>query len=239
MTFQKSRTPRVFQTYMNSYKDVSTLAHELGHAYHSWALKDLPRSTTEYTMSLAETASIFSETLLADHLIKISSPDIQFEIAWAEANHAAGLLINIPARYEFEKNFYTARQNGPLSPEELNQMTDQAWRKWYGENLSETEKQYWMTKLHFSISGVSFYNFPYTFGYLFSLGIYAQKEKYGKDFFKLYTDILKDTGRMTAEDLIKKHLNQDITQPEFWLESLKIVEKKAEHFENLLKKQHG
>jgi oligoendopeptidase F len=142
--------------------------------------------------------------------------------------------VNIPARFDFEKNFYEARLNGALSPAELSDMTDKAWRKWYGEEISETESQYWMTKLHLSISGVSFYNFPYTFGYLFSLGIYAKRAEMGADFFKAYTEILRDTGRMTAEDLIQKHLGQDIRQPEFWLGSIGIVEKKVTEFEKML-----
>ncbi|MFN7727972.1 MAG: M3 family oligoendopeptidase [Bdellovibrio sp.] len=232
--FMKSRSPRVFQTYMGSYQEMSTLAHELGHAYHSWVMRDMPFAHLEYPMTLAETASIFAETLLADHLNEAGDAETRFGIAWAHAADAAALLVNIPARYEFEKSFYEARKNGALSAGELSDLTEKAWLKWYGEELSQTERQYWMTKLHFSISGVSFYNYPYTFGYLFSLGIYAKRAELGAGFSKAYVEILRDTGRMTAEDLIQKHLGQDIRKPDFWLGSIGIVEKKVSDFEKLL-----
>lgn len=232
--FLKSKTPRVFQSYMGSMKDVSTLAHELGHAYHSWVLRDFPLMQTHYPMTLAETASIFSETLLSERLMATGNASGKFSVAWEEASNAVSLLMNIPARFEFEKELYQARLEGPLSAAELGRLTDQAWKKWYGDLLTQTESQYWMTKLHFSISGVSFYNFPYTFGYLFGLGIYAQREKLGKDFHQAYVAILQDTGRMTAEDLIQKHLRMDIRQPGFWFESLKIVERKISYFETLI-----
>lgn len=231
--FIKSRTPRVFQTFNGSFKDVSTLAHELGHAYHSWVMRDLPIALVSYPMTLAETASIFAENVLADYISDFGSQADQFAIAWEDASHAASLLVNIPARFDFEKSFYEAREKGFVSPGELSAMTDKAWRKWYGDELSQTEEQYWMSKLHFSIAGVSFYNFPYTFGYLFSLGIYAKRQQLGDQFSKSYVEILRDTGRMTAEDLIQKHLGEDIRKPQFWLSSLEIVNQKVSKFEKL------
>jgi len=194
----------------------------------------MPLAQLDYPMTLAETASIFAETLVGDHLQSTGDAGTKFEIAWASVSDAAAMLVNIPARFDFEKSFYTARESGSLTPQELSDLTDQAWRKWYGTELSETEKQYWMTKLHFSIPEVSFYNFPYTFGYLFSLGIYAKRAELGDRFLPSYLEILRDTGRMTAEDLIQKHLGQDIRRPEFWLGSLSIVERKVSEFENLL-----
>jgi oligoendopeptidase F len=145
------------------------------------------------------------------------------------------LLANIPTRFELEKNFYEARQNGTLTPLELGEITDKAWRKYFGEYLSETESQFWMTKLHFSIADVSFYNFPYTFGYLFSLGIYSQRTEVAESAFGAkYVDILRDTGRMTAESLIQKHLGSDIREKDFWRKSLKVVESKIAALERLL-----
>lgn len=232
--FAKSRTPRVFQTFMGSYNDVSTLAHELGHAWHGWKMRDLPFVQSDYPMTLAETASIFAETVLAEKRFESGDADTRFDVAWAELTHAVGLLVNIPVRFDFEKSFYEARQNGTLSPTELGELTDRAFRHWYGEGLSRPDTQFWMTKLHFSIAEVSFYNYPYTFGFLFSLGIYARREKFGADFAKVYTDILRDTGRMTAEEVIQKHLGEDIRKPDFWLASLKVVEEKVVRFERLL-----
>lgn len=232
--FPKSRTPRVFQTYMGTIADIRTLAHELGHAYHGWVMRDLTLIQNSYPMTLAETASVFAETAFADHLLENGDPSARFEIAWQNAETAAGFLLNIPARFEFERNFYEQAKNGYVTPQELGDLMEAAWLKWYGNTISQADRQFWMSKLHFSISTTSFYNFPYAFGYLFSLGIYAQRAKQGPDFIKSYIALLRDTGRMTAEELVKTHLGEDITQPEFWKKSLAIVADQVAHFERML-----
>jgi len=232
--FAKRREPRVFMTFMGSNADVSTLAHELGHAFHSWVMRDLPRVQTFYPMTLAETASIFAETVLHDVLIATAeTKEEKMEFAWGEVEGAASFLINIPARFEFEKNFYEQRQKRALSADELSALTDEAWKKWYGPTLSANDKMYWATKLHFAMAGRSFYNFPYTFGYLFSMSIYARREELGSGFMKKYIEILRDTGRMKAEDLIQKHLGEDIRRPEFWQKSIDVIHGQIESFEKL------
>ncbi|WP_374075951.1 M3 family oligoendopeptidase [Bdellovibrio bacteriovorus] len=231
--FAKKREPRVFMTYMGSNSDVSTLAHELGHAFHSWVMKDLPRSQTNYPMTLAETASIFAETVLHDVLIEeASSKEEKMEFAWGEIEGATSFLINIPARFEFEKNFYEQREKRSLSSDELIRLTDEAWTKWYGPTITQNDTMFWATKLHFAMAGRSFYNFPYTFGYLFSMSIYARRAEFGSEFMKKYIDILRDTGRMTAEDLVQKHLGEDIRRPEFWQKSIDVIKTKINAFEN-------
>lgn len=232
--FVKSRTPRVFQTYMGSFADTSTLAHELGHAYHSWVMRDLPYVQLDYPMTLAETASIFCETVLTDHLMEnAADKEAAFKVAYSEAEGAVALLLNIPARFEFERSFYEARQDSTLTADELSELTDRAWTKWYGDCLSQNEKLFWATKLHFSIAGVSFYNFPYTFGYLFALSIYARRKDLGAGFLTKYHDILRDTGRMTAEALVMKHFGEDLGSVEYWQKSLNVVKAKLEIFKSL------
>lgn len=232
--FVKSQTPRVFMTYMGSNQDVSTLAHELGHAYHSWVMRDLPLAQQDYPMTLAETASIFAETVLADELVKnAKTKEEKLDFAWSDVEGAVSFLINIPARYEFEHSFYKARQDKVLSADDLRDLTDKAWNKWYGPSLSETDKMFWATKLHFSISSVSFYNYPYTFGYLFALSIYARRKELGDSFMPKYIEILRDTGRMTAEELVMKHLGEDIRNPQFWQKSIDVVKEKIQNFKDL------
>lgn len=232
--FTKSREPRVFMTYMGSNNDISTMAHELGHAYHSWVMRDMPRPQTRYPMTLAETASIFSETLLQDVLFtNAKTKEEKIEFAWGEIEGASSFLLNIPARFDFEKAFYDKRESRTLSSDEFMQLTDEAWTKWYGPTLSENDKMFWATKLHFAISGISFYNYPYTFGYLFGMSVYARRKELGQDFMKTYINILRDTGRMSAEDLVMKHLGEDIRQPEFWKKSISEINKKIQSFEKL------
>ncbi|MBT3585090.1 MAG: M3 family oligoendopeptidase [Halobacteriovoraceae bacterium] len=233
--FAKQREPRVFMTFDGSMGNVITLAHELGHAYHSWVMRDMPISKTHYAMTTAETASIFGETLVRDFLFeKCQNDDQKFEIAWQDAESAGAMLCNIPARFEFEKSMIEKRKERPLSPSELKEQMGQAWKLWYGDSLSQYDEMYWASKLHFSISQLGFYNYPYLFGYLFSLGIYAQRENFGDDFNQLYIKILRDTGSMNAVDLIKKHLSKSIEEKEFWQGSLDIVEKSVARFERLV-----
>jgi len=233
--FMKSRTPRVYMTYSGSASDVITLAHELGHAFHGWVMRDLPLSQHQYGMSLAETASTLGETIVRDALLRrAETPASALGIVWEEAAALVTFILNIPTRFEFERRFYDARAERPLQPEELNAMMEDAWEKWYGDSLSEPDPLFWANKLHFYISGLSFYNFPYLFGYLFSLGVYARRETLGDEFFPRYQALLRDTGRMTAEGLAAKHLDADLTAPDFWRDTLARMGERIDDFEKRL-----
>lgn len=232
--FAEPREPRIFMSFEGSMTNVITLAHELGHAWHNWVMRDLPSMQTYYSMTLAETASIFAETLVRDALLQqAETPAQKLEILWQDAESAAVFLLNIPARFEFEKRLVEARKQGVAIAPKLKTMMAESWQMWYEDSLSEYDDMFWATKLHFSISQLSFYNYPYLFGYLFSLGIYAQQERYGAGFNDLYTKILRDTGTMTAEELVAHHLQQDISQPQFWKDSLNIVADSVAQFEQL------
>ena len=233
--FDKSRTPRAYMTYTGGASDVITLAHELGHAYHSWVMRDLPDCQRRYGMSLAETASTFGEAIVRDALLgRAATPAGELAIVWEEATALVAFILNIPARFEFEKGFYEARAERPLRPAELNERMSAAWGKWYGDSLAEPDPLLWASKLHFFISGLSFYNFPYLFGYLFSLGVYARRDGLGDEFFPRYEALLRDTGRMTAEDLAARHLEVDLTRPEFWRETVAMLESRIDRFEELV-----
>lgn len=234
-SYPKSRTPRVFQTYMGSLSDIRTLAHELGHAYHEWVMRDLPVVLKTYPMTLAETASTFAETAFAESFAHSRQPGAQLAIAWQNAESITGLLLNIPARLTFEKSFYQRRlSSGYVTAQELGDLTEAAWREWYGDTISKVDRQYWMTKLHFSLAQTSFYNFPYTFGYLFSLGIFARRKELGSRFSPMYRELLRDTGRMTAEELARHHLDEDLQDLSFWRRSLSVVDEQVTHIEKLV-----
>ncbi|CAM3655187.1 M3 family oligoendopeptidase [Parendozoicomonas haliclonae] len=236
--FANVREPRVFMTWDGSIGNVITLAHELGHAWHNWVMRDMPEPNTHYPMTLAETASIFAETLVRDALFaKAKSDQDRYDIAWQDAEGAAAFLINIPSRFEFEQRMVEQRRDTYIPADELSTMMEQSWEKWYEDSLTGYDPMFWASKLHFSIAGLGFYNYPYLFGYLFSLGIYAQKDKLGENFRGAYRELLRDTGRMTAEELVEKHLGKDIRQPEFWLDSIAIVEGLVSRFETLVEDQ--
>lgn len=234
-SFDKSNTPRVYMTYSGSMTDVTILAHELGHAFHHWVMRDLPESQKSYGMSLAETASTFGETLVRDALTtRADSPEQEIAVSWEELNAIVSFLLNIPTRFSFERKFYDAREKGPVSTEELKHFMAESWIEWYGDSLSEPDDLFWINKLHFYISGLSFYNFPYLFGYLFSQAIYQRRNSLNGTFFDRYRKLLRDTGRMSAEDLASNHLDADITQPEFWLDTVNALEPRVARFEEVL-----
>lgn len=143
---------------------------------------------------------------------------------------AEAFLFNIPARFWFECSLYEARRTRTLS---LSELMREAWARAYGDTLSEMNDLFWCSKLHFHMSSTSFYNYPYTFGYLFTLGVYAQREKLGYGFYTSYVNLLRDTGRMSAEDLALKHLNVDLRKPQFWMDSIAIIRKQIEHYLSL------
>ena len=232
--FSDPKEPRIFLTYEGTMTNVLILAHELGHAWHNWVMRDLSSMQSRYPMTLAETASIFAETLVRDALTQqATTPQQQLEIAWQDAQEASIMLLNIPARFEFEKRLVEARKVGALRPAQLCTLMNESWEKWFETSLSQYDDLFWASKLHFSMSSLGFYNYPYLFGYLFSLGIYAQQDNYGSQFNQRYTDLLRDTGIMTAEDVVQKHLKKDLSQPKFWEDSLGIVEASVAHFEKL------
>ncbi len=233
-SFAKSKNPRVYMTYSGSMSDITVLAHELGHAFHHWAMKDLPNAQRGYGMSLAETASTFGETLVRDALLaEAKNPQQAITVAWEELSAIVGFLLNIPVRFQFEKNLYEARADRPLLAREIRTLMRDAWVEWYGDSLSEPDECFWMSKLHFYISGISFYNFPYLFGYLFSQCIYQRRESMGAEFFERYRGLLRDTGRMSAEDLAAHYLEGDLTQPEFWQQTVDNLKPRVDYFEQL------
>jgi len=223
--FAKSRTPRVYMTYTGGMRELKTLAHELGHAFHNWVMRDMKIASTHYPMTLAETASIFGETVVNAALLEqAKDPGDRLQFTWAQAREVESFVLNIPARFEFENSFYEQRQRSTLSPDDLRSLMTETWHDWYGDALSEGEPMFWASKLHFSIADLSFYNFPYTFGYLFALGVYAQRSKLGHDFYPRYVALLRDTGSMDAEEVADKYLGVDLTKPDFWHQSLAIAE---------------
>ena len=222
-------------TWGGSRSDLLTLAHELGHAFHNWVMRDMPLCQTRYPMTLAETASIFAENIVRDYLFEqVESREDKLEMLWEELSSCYALMINIPVRFEFEKAFYEQRMAGELSAEQLCDLMSQTWKEWYGESMTEADPYFWASKLHFSISEVSFYNYPYLFGYLFSKGVYAQREAKGERFYSDYVNLLRDTGSMMAEDVVDKHLGMTLSNEAFWQQSVEMVKHKIDMFEFLL-----
>jgi oligoendopeptidase F len=222
------RQERVYMTYHDTIHDVVTLAHEVGHAWHSAVLRPRRTYATQYPMTLAETASNFGEMILLDGLL--SDPALTAGTrAWLldqEALRAHSYLVNIPMRYEFESRFYEERQHGEVTVSRLGELMTAAQHKLYGDTLvaNGTDPMFWASKMHFFITGVSFYNFPYVFGYLLSRALFARFKEEGVAFLPQYEEFLALTGSASCEEVVRQTLGDDITRPEFWARSITALE---------------
>ena len=220
----ETQESRIFMTYSNSVNEVATLAHELGHAFHSSVMWDLPALNRDYAMNVAETASTFAELIVADATLKAAkTKEEKINLLVTKLQNALAMFMNIHSRFIFENRFYSARQEGLVSEEEITQMMVEAQKEGYHDALATYHPHFWAAKLHFFIDDVPFYNFPYTFGYLFSLGIYAYANKKGTSFEQEYIELLRDTASMTTEELAQKHLGVDLTKPDFWQAGIDMV----------------
>jgi oligoendopeptidase F len=215
---------RIFMTFTGNFDGLGTLAHELGHAYHGFVLKDEPPFAQKYPMNLAETASIFNELRVTDAAFDVSTdPDEKLMLLDQKLQSPLTYFANIYTRYLFDTRFYEERKSGVVSRERLTEIMLDAQREAFMGLLDEKEGYhplFWASKLHFFITGIPFYNFPYTFGFLFASGVYDRAIKEGPAFAKNYRALLADTGRMNTEDIAKKHLDVDLTKKDFWRDAV-------------------
>ncbi|MDO5045481.1 M3 family metallopeptidase [Campylobacter sp.] len=218
--FNEFKQPRVFSSYMGTRAHMIQQAHELGHAWHYWIMRDMPSIQTEFPMSLAEVASTFNEAVLREYLKKTADTNLAFEILWQELKSAANFMLHISVRYEFEKEFIRLRDERMVMPKDVCELMSKAWRKWYADSTQDIEEFLPYFKLHFYKTDQYIYNYPYTVGYLISQFLIAKFRAKEPNFFEIYKAFLRDTGKMSVDDIIKKHFDKDIKNSEFWLECI-------------------
>ncbi|WP_117160909.1 M3 family oligoendopeptidase [Paraliobacillus sp. X-1268] len=230
-SFPDSKETRIFMTYAGNATNVATLAHELGHGYHQHIMDDLDVLNQSYAMNVAETASTFAEMIVADAAVKnAKNKEEKIGLLEDKIQRSVAFFMNIHARFLFETSFYDERKQGFVSTERLNELMEAAQKEAYGNQLDVYDPTFWASKLHFHITDVPFYNFPYTFGYLFSMGIYARALEDTATFETFYNELLYDTGRMRVEDLAMKHLQVDLKDPTFWEEGINLCKQDVEEF---------
>jgi oligoendopeptidase F len=218
-------------TYGGTANNVSTLAHELGHGYHQHVMNDMPALAQQYAMNVAETASTLAEMIVSEAAVKKASTDEERIILLEDKiQRTIAFFMNIHARFIFETNFYEERSKGLVSVERLNELMVSAQKKAFKDSLSSYHPHFWAAKLHFYSTEVPFYNFPYTFGFLFSAGIYAKAQEAGPAFEDQYISLLRDTGSMTVEELAQKHLGVDLSQPDFWQSAVDMAIEDVKQF---------
>ncbi len=229
-----AKESRVFLSFRGHYQDVITIAHELGHAYHNHIMHKLPYFAQQKGTSVAETASTFSENLVLDAAISKASTT-QEKLSLLEMKIVAGLtyLGLVPSMYEFEKELYNKRKHGMVSSQEISNIMYNIESELYGNTVSEFDAYRWMTISQFYSTEKPFYNIPYTIGYLFSNGVYSLAKEKGNDFAPQYDALLRDTGRMTVEQLAEHYLKQDLTEKTFWETSIKPISEAIEEYVEL------
>ncbi len=229
---------RILTNFAGSFSDISTLAHELGHAWHNRCMAGLPILLTSQPMPLAETASIFNETLLSHAMLKSASPEEAFTIIEAELMEATQTIVDIYGRFLFETEVIETRADHALSVNELKDAMLKAQEASYGDGLAKDERHpyMWACKSHYYSPTFHFYNFPYAFGLLFAKGVFAQYLNKGDSFVPTYNQLLRSCGNGTVYD-VAMSVGIDVRSVDFWRSSLNIVKESIDRFMELCDKQ--
>lgn len=217
---------RIMSNFTGSLSDILTLAHELGHGYHGEVISKNDPLFWSYPMPLAETASIFCETIVNNHLLSmITNPEEKLSVLENSLQGDTQVIIDILSRFIFETHLFE-KSDGPVSKQEMKSMMLDAQKEAYQKGLDESvlHPYMWLNKGHYYNAGLNYYNFPYAFGLLFGKGLYAQYLKNPDTFLKSYDDLLSLTTKTTVEEAAMS-MNIDVTKKDFWIDSLEQVNK--------------
>ncbi len=235
--FPISGETRIFMTYRNTEDSLSTLAHELGHAYHSWQLRDKPYVAQSYPMTLAETASTFAETIVAEQRLQTVT-DSRERLATLDRllGDAVTFLMNIHCRWLFDNEVHRIRQDRELDAAELSNLMVRSQQTAYHGVLAEhgCNPTFWISKLHFYMSDEPFYNFPYTFGYLLSQRLYLEARQSPGDFPRRYDEFLARTTSACALAAARDSFGFDLESTSFWQEALQPILERITAFQDLV-----
>jgi len=230
------RQSRIMTNFTGSLSDVLTLAHELGHGYHGEVISDNRPLHWNYPMPLAETASIFCETIVNHHLLsQITDPKERLSVLENSLQGDTQVIIDILSRFLFESALFE-KAVGPVSKHVMKEMMLDAQKKAYLNGLDhhQLHPYMWLVKGHYYSAGLNFYNFPYAFGLLFGKGLYAQYLKDKKKFLKNYDDLLALTTK-TSVEACAQSMGIDVTKKDFWMDSLDEVKKDIDEVISLMK----
>ena len=226
---------RIMTNFTGSLSDVSTLAHELGHAFNNQQMLRVPRLMCRPPMPLAETASTFNETVLSDFIRENASAEEEITLLDASLMENTQVMVDIYSRFLFEQKVVDAQADHALSVKELKETMLWAQDQSYGDGLDpEVRHPYmWACKSHYYSTGRHFYNFPYAFGGLFGRGLYARYKAEGESFVPVYCDLLSRFGSDTIEN-VTASVGIDVTTPDFWRAAVKTVVDEALRFDELV-----
>ncbi|MBN1524977.1 MAG: M3 family oligoendopeptidase [Spirochaetales bacterium] len=238
ISLPKNKGSRILCNFNNTFSAVTTVAHELGHAYHHHVLRDETAILRDYPMTLAETASIFSENIVFDGALETFSKTEKVQALEHFLQDATQVIVDILSRFLFETAIMNERETRELSPDEFCTHMLEAQKKTYGDALDPEflHPHMWAVKGHYYRADLAFYNFPYAFGLLFGLALFSRFKTAGKSFAKEYDRILSLTGKMTCVELTRE-LGYDIESTGFWKEGLALIAERVKEFQSLSMKQ--
>jgi pepF/M3 family oligoendopeptidase len=222
---------RIMANYSGSLNDVTTLAHELGHGYHGDCLNEQTSFNSNYPMPIAETASIFCETIVMNAALKNATDDEALVILETDIMGSNQTIVDIYSRYLFETELFEKRKESSVSVDELKEIMLKAQKEAYGDGLDHEylHPYMWNCKPHYYYAEANFYNFPYAFGLLFAKGLYAKYLDMGEDFIPKYDELLAATGKNNIKDVLSI-MNIDSHDVNFWRSSLEIIKEDIEKF---------
>ncbi|MCI5997293.1 MAG: M3 family oligoendopeptidase [Peptoniphilaceae bacterium] len=228
---------RILMNFDGSLSNVLTLAHELGHAYHGLHVENHLPLNWDYSMPVAETASIFNENLIMAATLKSASEKEKIALIESQVSDCAQIVVDIYSRFLFEREVFERRLDHFMMSEELEEIMKEAQKQTYGDGLDpETYHPFmWVCKPHYYSAGFSFYNYPYSFGGLFSRGLYAMYKENPDGFVEKYQELLRATTTNSCEDTAKV-MGIDLTKKDFWLKSLESIKEQIDEFINLTSK---
>jgi oligoendopeptidase F len=231
MSFVDDRS-LVLLNWSGSVDSAQTTAHELGHAYHNTQLAHRTPMQRNLPMALAETASIFCETLVVEEGLSRLQGDERLALLDVDLQGAAQVVVDIHSRFLFESEVFARRQRRTLGVSEFNELMGDAQNNAYGDGIDQsTAHPYmWILKPHYY--GSHFYNWPYTYGLLFGLGLYAQYQQDPDRFRGGYDDLLSRAGMDSAEQL-GAAFGLDVTKEDFWTASLDVLRARMRDYEGL------
>ena len=222
---------RILTNFSGSLSDVVTIAHELGHAYHGLHIENHRVLNQEYSMPVAETASTFNENIVMNTVISEASDAEKVALLESQLEDTTQIIVDIYSRYLFEASVFENREKSFMFSKDLEQLMLDAQKEAYGDGLDPDAMHpyMWACKPHYYSSGLSFYNFPYAFGGLFSKGLYAIYQEQPEGFVEKYQELLRATTVTSAEDTAKV-LGVDVTDSAFWKKALAQVADNIEQF---------
>ena len=230
----------VMTNFQGSFSDISTLAHELGHAWHNRCMNGLPAVLCNEPMPLAETASIFNETMLSYQVLSSCGKEEQLTLLEAGLMECTQTVVDIYSRFLFETEVIETRADHTMTVDELKDAMLRAQEASYGDGLDPTLRHpyMWACKSHYYSAGLNFYNFPYAFGLLFGKGVFAQYLQKGAAFVPEYCRLLRSCGSDTVAN-VAASVGIDVRSVDFWRSSLEIIRRDIDTFCALCEEQQG